>query len=126
MSILGPDRKYSGGRSHHDLTADQVDAAWRAAYRTSLDDTPDVEVAWEARIWRAWGVESVAAIADAVLAERRESDLTIPGAAEPAGLDKLLASVELRPVLRLCRDEGLCLLAASRLVFWSGLREVQP
>jgi hypothetical protein len=36
----------------------------------------------------------------------------------------LLASVNAHAVMRLVRDEGLCLLAALRLVYWAGLREV--
>jgi hypothetical protein len=48
----------------------------------------------------------------------------IPGGADAADLDCLLARVEAGPILRLVRDEGLCLLDAMRLLFWAGLREI--
>jgi hypothetical protein len=111
--------------SHDILTPEQVEAAWCATYRLSLDDHPNGEIQWEAKTWRALGVDTVAAIADALLAERREAAFDLPGGADAADLDRLLSRVDLRAVLRLCRDEALCLLAAVRLVYWAGLREVE-
>jgi hypothetical protein len=109
--------------THVPLTPEQVEAAWCVAYRLSLDDHPDSEIQWEAQTWRTLGVETVAAIAESLLAERRADDFVIPGGMDVPDLDRLLAHVNLPPVLRLCRDEALCLLAATRLVFWAGLRE---
>ena len=108
------------------LTPEQATAAWTAAYRRSLDEHPDTEIQWEADMWRAWGVDTVATIADALLAHRRANEFEVLGCIDDTkSLDKLLAAVDLPPVLRLCRDEALSLLAALRLVYWSGLREVE-
>jgi hypothetical protein len=108
------------------LTPLQIQAAWRTAYRVSLDEHPDQEIRWEVGLWRTLDVPAIAALADALLAERHRDDFVLPGGADAASLDRLLAHLDLQPVLRLCRDEGLCLLAAMRLVFWTGLREVTP
>lgn len=107
------------------LTAEQIEAAWRRHFRCSLDEHPDGEIAWEARTWRALGADTAAVIAETILVERRANDFTMPGGADAADLDLLLSRVDLQPVLRLCRDEALCLLAALRLVYWSGLRRVE-
>jgi hypothetical protein len=106
------------------LSPAEIERAWCLAYRTSLDELPDSEIAWEARFWRNQGVSSVAALCDELLAERRETTFALPGGADATDLDRLLACVDVRPVLRLVRDEGLCLVAAMRLVFWAGLRDV--
>lgn len=111
--------------SHDILTPEQVEAAWKHVFWFSLDEHPDTEVAWEAQTWRAFGADAVAEIADAVLAERREADFFIPGGMEPEDLDRLFACVNQRAVLRLCRDEALSLIAATRLTFWAGLREAE-
>lgn len=111
--------------SRETLTSEQVERAWRLAFTQSLDKHPDSEIAWEARYWRQQAVPSVAEVCDALLAERRTAEQAIPGGADAADLDRLLARVDMRPVLRLVRDEGLCLLAAVRLVFWAGLRQVE-
>jgi hypothetical protein len=110
---------------HPILTPAQVEAAWRAAYRFSLDDHPNTEIQWEATVWRAFGVPAVADLADDLLAERRADDFDLPGGADGPALDQLLARVTLKPALRLCLDEGLCLLAAIRVVFWTAFREVE-
>ena len=83
-----------------------------------------MEIAWEAECWRQHGVPSIAEVCDTLLAERRTAEQVIPGGAEPVDLDRLLARVDARPMLRLVRDEGMCLLAAMRLAYWAGLREV--
>ena len=108
------------------LTPEQREAAWHLAFTDSLDEHPDAEIAWEARYWREQGVSSVATVCDELLAERRESRFAIPGGADAIDLDRLLARVGRGPVLRLVRDEGLCLVAAMRLVYWAGLRDVTP
>ncbi len=107
------------------LSLADIERAWRLAYHSSLDELPDREIAWEARCWRDQGAPSIAEICDALLAERRTAQQAIPGGADAADLDRLLARVDMAPVLRLVRDEGLCLLAAVRLCFWAGLREVE-
>ena len=66
---------------------------------------------------------SFAEVCDALLMERRAREFFLPGGADATDLDRLLACVDAGPVLRLVRDEGLCLLATMRLVFWAGLRE---
>lgn len=110
--------------SHHDtLTPEQAEAAWKLNFRLSIDGNPDSEVAWEARTWRALGADLAAEVADEVLAERRAHGISIPGGADAADLDLLITRVELQPALRLCRDEAQSLIAAIRLVYWSGLRE---
>jgi hypothetical protein len=96
------------------------------AFTHSLDEHADAEIAWEARYWRQQGALSVTEVCDALLAERQEACFALPGAADAVDLDRLLACVDAGPVLRLVRDEGLCLLAAMRLVYWAGLREVVP
>jgi hypothetical protein len=106
------------------LTPAEIERAWRLAFIQSLDEHPDAEIAWEARYWRQQGASGAAALCDELLAERREASFAIPGGADAADLDRLLTRVDLRPILRLVRDEGLCLLAAMRLVYWAGLREV--
>jgi hypothetical protein len=110
--------------SRDTLSREDLDRAWRLAYRTSLDELPDQEIQWEADLWRANDAETIAAIGDELLAERREADFSIPGGAESAMLDLLLARINWRAAWRLFEDEGLCLVAAARLVFWAGLREV--
>ena len=102
----------------------EVERAWRLAFHTSLDDHSDGEISWEARYWRDHGAPSIAEICDALLAERRMAQQAIPGGADAGRPRRLLARVDAAPVLRLVRDEGLCLLAAMRLAFWVGLREV--
>ena len=62
-------------------------------------------------------------VCDALLAERRDCEFFISGGADAADLNRLLACVDVQPVLRLVRDEGLSLVAAIRLVFWTGLRK---
>lgn len=106
------------------LTPEQLEAAWRLAYRTSLDELPDQEIACETDLWRANDAETIAAIGDALLAERREADLSIPGGAESAMLDLLMTRINWRAAWRLFEDEGLCLVSAARLVYWNGLTEV--
>ena len=120
MSILGQDRKYDH------LTPEQREAAWKVSFRFSLDELPDGEMEWEARCWRELGVSLIADICDEMLASRRDDDLPFsnPGGADAADLDRLLASVNARAVMRLVEDEALCLVAAIRLVFWAGLSEV--
>ena len=118
MSIFRQAPKYDH------LTPEQREAAWRLAYRTSLDELPDQEIQWEADLWRANAAPSIAAIGDALLAERRESDFSIPGGAESAMLDLLMARINWRAAWRLFEDEALCLVSAARLVYWAGLREV--
>ncbi len=105
------------------LSPADIERAWRLAFTESLEDHPDAEIAWEARCWRNQGAPSIAEICDALLTERRTAQQAIPGGADAADLDRLLARVDAGPVLRLVRDEGLCLLAAMRLIFWAGLRE---
>ena len=117
MSVLGPERNYE------QLTPEQRETAWSAAYRHSLDGHPDREIAWEAKTWRDWGVDAVAAIGDSLLAERQAAAFRLPDGADAASLDRLIARTDQQSVLRLVRDEGLCLLAAMRLVYWAGLRE---
>ena len=118
MSILGPARKYAP------LTSEQLPHAWRLAYRCSLDDHPDQEIAWERHTWRELGTSTIGDVCDELLTKRLDAGFTIPGGANAAGLDRLLAHVDPQPVLRLVQDEGLCLLAAMRLVYWAGLRDV--
>ena len=108
----------------HVLTPEQLADAWTASYRIQLDALPDAEIRWEGDVWRTMGAESVAAIAYASLAERRAANFVLPGGADAADLDRLLRRIDIRPVLRLCRDEALPLVDAMRLVFWAGLREV--
>ena len=117
MSISGQDRKYS------QITPEQRKAAWRLAYRTSLDELPCQEVEWEVSLWRANGAEQIAAIGDALLAERRDTETSVPGGAESAMLDLLLTRITWRAAWRMFEDEGLCLVSAARLVYWSGLSE---
>jgi hypothetical protein len=105
------------------LSPADIEHAWRLAFTQSLDDHPDTEIAWEAAWWRQHGVPSVAKVCHDLLAERRAATFVIPGGADAADLDRLLARVDARPALRLVRDEALCLLAAMRLVYWAGLRE---
>lgn len=109
--------------SRDSLSPEQVEQAWRLNFRHSIDAHSDNEVAWEAKTWRVLGVDLAAAVADEVLAERREHGLSIPGGADASDLDLLITRVELQPALRLCRDEAQSLIAAIRLVYWSGLRE---
>jgi hypothetical protein len=105
------------------LSPADIERAWRLAFTQSLEDHPDGEIAWEARYWRQQGMVSVADVCNALLADRRTAAQAIPGGADAADLDRLLARVDVGPALRLVRDEGLCLLAAMRLVFWAGLRK---
>jgi hypothetical protein len=105
------------------LSPADIERAWHLAFTQSLDDHPDAEIAWEARWWRGQGAPSIAEVCDALLAERRMAQQAIPGGADAGDLDRLLARVNAGPVLRLVRDEGLCLLAAMRLACWAGLRE---
>jgi hypothetical protein len=108
------------------LSRADIERAWRLAFTQSLDEHPDTEIAWEARYWRQQGASRVAELCDALLAERRTAHHAIPGGADAADLDRLLARVAPGPVVRLVREEGLCLLAAVRLVYWAGLREATP
>jgi hypothetical protein len=105
------------------LSGSQIERAWRLAFTQSLEDHPDAEIAWEARYWRDQGAPNIADVCDALLAERRTMNQVVAGGADAADLDRLLVRVDVAPVLRLVRDEGLCLLAAVRLAFWAGLRE---
>ena len=105
------------------LSPADVERAWRLAFTHSLDEHADAEITWEARYWRDQGAKSIAEVCDALLAERRMVQQAIPGGADATDLDRLLARVDMGPVLRLVSDEGLCLLAATRLAFWAGLRE---
>src|SRR5687768_11351565 len=97
------------------LSPAEIGRAWHLAFTHSLDDHPDGEIAWEAEWWRQQGVPSVADVCDALLAERRTGEFFIPGGAEANDLNRLLACVDLSPVLRLVRDDGLSLVAAMRL-----------
>jgi hypothetical protein len=106
------------------LTTEQREAAWELAFRTSLDELPDGEITWERETWRALDAHVVAAICDDLLDERRRDAFTLPGGADATGLDSLLSRVNARAVMRLVEDEGLCLVAAMRLAFWTGLAEV--
>jgi len=106
------------------LSPADIERAWRLAFTQSLEDHPDGEIAWEARYWRQQGMASVADVCDTLLAERRTAEQGVPGGADAADLTRLLACVDVQPVLRLVRDEGLSLVAAMRLVFWAGLREM--
>lgn len=106
------------------LTPEQAVAAWQLNFRHTLDGHPDSEIAWEAQTWRALNIENLALIAETMLTERRANDVSIPGGADAADLDALLSRVDVHPVLRLVHDEAQCLLAALRLVYWSGLRDV--
>ena len=106
------------------LSPAEIERAWRLAFTHSLDEHADAEIAWEARWWRQQGAFGVAEVCDALLTERRAAAFALPGGADAADLDRLLARVDARPVLWLVREEGLCLLAAMRLVYWAGLREV--
>jgi hypothetical protein len=99
--------------------------AWRTAYRHAVDRLPDAEVAWERDFWRAGGLETLAAIGDDLLRERREAGAAIPGGADAAALARLFLHVDRAPVLRLVEDEALPLVEAIRLNFWAGLREVR-
>src|SRR4051794_32028336 len=112
-------------RKNDPLNPEHRKAAWRLAYRTSLDELPDSEIQWEADLWRANGAESIAAIGDDLLAERRGTDFAITGGAEADDLHRLLSRVNTRAAVRLVEEEGLCLVAAIRTVFWAGLREVR-
>jgi hypothetical protein len=109
----------------HTLTPEQREAAWKMSFRFSLGELPDREMEWEARTWRELGVEVIADVCDEMLASRRYEPMpfSIPGGADAADLDRLLASVNARAVMRLVEDEALCLVAAIRLVYWAGLRE---
>ena len=110
---------------HSDLlTPERREAAWRLAFTDSLDNHPDAEIAWEARYWRQQGARRIAAVCDELLAERRRDSFSLPGGADAADLHRLLSRVNFRAVIRLVEDEGLCLVAAMRLVYWSGLAEV--
>jgi hypothetical protein len=105
------------------LTPEQREAAWKLAFRTSIDELPDTEITWECETWRTLGAPVAAAITDELLSERARDAFTLPGGADATGLDRLwlLSRVHARAVMRLVEDEGLCLVAAMRLVFWSGL-----
>ena len=105
------------------LSPAEIERAWRLTFTQSLDEHADAEITWEARYWRQQGASRIATVCDDLLAERRDAKFASPGGADAADLDRLLARVDMRPVLRLVRDEGLCLLAAMRLVYWAGLRE---
>jgi len=105
------------------LTPEQVEAAWRTAYRIALDANPDREVRWEVAIWRAWGADSIATIGEELMAEREAAGLFLTSGNDAASLDKLLSRIDQRAALRLVRDEASCLLDAVRLVYWAGLRE---
>ena len=111
---------------NNSLTREQLERAWKLGFRASLDDLPDGEIRWERDVWRDLGAPSIATICDELLAERRAADFAIPGGADPGDLDRLLARVNTRAVMRLVEDEAVCLIAATRLVFRAGLREVAP
>jgi hypothetical protein len=106
-----------------ELTAAERACGWRLLYRTSLDDLPDGEIAWERNLWRAHGAAAVAAIGDDILTERRAACFALPGGADAEGLDLLLSRVNAAAALRAVRDEGMCLVDAMRLLYWAGLAE---
>jgi hypothetical protein len=106
------------------LSREDLERAWGLAYRESLDELPDREIQWEADLWRTNDAEQIAAIGDALLAERRETETSIPGGAESAMLNLLMARINWRAASRMFGDEGICLVSAARLVYWNGLTEV--
>ena len=118
MSIFGPVPTYDH------LTPEQREVAWKLAYRTSLDELPDREVLWEAQFWYDQGLHGLAVMGDLLLAGRRAAGVSLPGGADATSLHRLLSRVNVRAVMRLVEDEGLCLVSAIRLVYWNGLAEV--
>ncbi len=107
------------------LSAEQRTRAWELNYRTGADDLPDGELQWERDVWTALGVDAVAEIADALLAERRAAEQFMPGGAEPADLNVLFSRVNVLAALRIARDEAQPLVCAMRLCFWNSLAETR-
>src|SRR5688572_24660198 len=108
--------------TRHALTPADAHRAWCRAYRFSLDEHPDDEVVWERDFWRENGAPAIAELAEYILRERREAAFVLPGGADPVDLNALWARIDQRAALRLVRDEGLSLLAAIRLVYWTSLQ----
>jgi hypothetical protein len=104
------------------LPSAEIQRAWRHAYRFSLDEYPDDEVVWERDFWRVNGAPAIAELAEDLLRERRETMFGLPGGANSTDLNALWARIDQRAALCLVRDEGLSVLAAMRLVFWTSLR----
>jgi hypothetical protein len=97
------------------LSAADYARAWRTSYRIRLDDLPDQEIAWEARLWHWLGVETIAAIGDDLLRQRTASGLVIPSETTAHDLDRLWRSVDQRCVIAMVRQSATPLVTAMRL-----------
>ncbi len=102
------------------LTLEQHQRAWRAAYLFSLDQHPDLEIAWEAERWRQLNAPGIAGLCDDLLRERRADHFSIPAETTPDELSALWQQLPSDEVLRWVRSGGQCLLAALRLTYWYG------
>jgi hypothetical protein len=102
------------------LTPEQRQCAWQSAFLHSLDLHPDEEIAWEAERWRELGAHGITGLCEALLAERRADDFSIPADVWRSDLDALWRHVPRSPVMRLVRAGGQCLVAGLRLTYWMG------
>jgi hypothetical protein len=102
------------------LTTEERQRAWQSAYLFCLDLHSDEEITWEADRWRDLGAPGIAGLCDALLAERRADDFSIPAEVSPSDLNLLWQRVPRSPVMRLVREGGQCLVAALHLAFWTG------
>jgi hypothetical protein len=104
------------------LNDSQRDYAWRACYRDSIDQLPDVEIRWERDRWASLGVPTLARICDDLLRERARCGLMIPGEATPAGLDALWRRVTQEEAIARVEERATSLVTTLRLGYWVGWR----
>jgi hypothetical protein len=100
------------------LTQQDHQRAWLRSYRHSLDQQANDDIEWEVARWQALGAPDIAAIGEAMLAERDAFGFAIPSETTAEDLDRLWRHVDHDAVLHVVRIGALCLLAATRLRWW--------